>query len=244
MAKKIVKVVTITGADDSVQPNELISVAKDFPFVEFGILLSKEQQGIKRFPSRNWLEKLYLLWQKEKFSLSGHLCGSWVRDLCLGKPSFFNEFGYIWEMFKRLQLNFHAKHHPVNSEGFVKIFKQNQHLAETPVIFQMDGVNENIFYSMKEKCGIRVYPLFDASSGCGLLPKEWPKKFGEYCGYAGGLSPENVYKEMYRIVEVASAPIWIDAETLLRSENDTLFDFRKVRRFLDAARPWVIDQRS
>jgi len=239
MAKKIVEIVTVTGADDSVQPQELISIVQDFPFVEFGILLSKNQQGNKRFPSRNWLEQLYILWQQEDFALSGHLCGRWVRDLCLGKPSFFKEFGYIWEMFGRFQLNFHAESHPVNSEEFSKILRQ--YFVNKPVIFQMDGVNENIYYSMAGQQDISVYLLFDASGGCRLLPKEWPKQFDRYCGYAGGLSPINVNKELERILEVANGPIWIDAETLLRSENDKLFDLGKVRLFLETAKPWVIN---
>ena len=243
MAKKIVKVVTVTGADDSVRPKELVSIAEDFPFVEFGILLSKKQQGSKRFPSLNWLEELYILWRQKKLTLSGHLCGRWVRDLCLGNPSFFNELGHIWEMFGRLQLNFHAEYHPVNNKKFFKIFRQNQLLAETPIIFQMDGVNEKIFHFFVEgRWGIKAYHLFDTSGGCGLLSREWPKQFGRYCGYAGGLSANNVGKELEKISKVANGPIWIDAETLLRSENDKVFDLQKVRSFLETAKPWVIDK--
>lgn len=237
-AKEIIRVVTVTGADDSIRPEELVSVAKDYSFVEFGILLSKKQQGGKRFPSRDWLEELYILWRQKKLILSGHLCGRWVRDLCAGIPSFFEDFGNIWEMFERLQLNFHAEYHQVNDKNFYGILKEYFFLK--PIIFQMDGMNEKIFYSLKAKWGIQVFPLFDLSGGTGLLPKEWPKQSpNQYYGYAGGLSPTNLQKEMERISEVASGPIWIDAETLLRSENDTVFDLEKVRSFLEIARPWV-----
>ena len=58
MTEKIIRVVTVTGADNSIRPEELVPIAKDYPFVEFGILLSKKQQGGKRFPSRDWLEEL------------------------------------------------------------------------------------------------------------------------------------------------------------------------------------------
>ena len=33
--------VTITGADDSIQPSQLLDLQKEFPFVEWGILLSR-----------------------------------------------------------------------------------------------------------------------------------------------------------------------------------------------------------
>ena len=104
----------------------------------------------------------------------------------------------------------------------------------------MDGVNEKIFYSLDAKWGIAAFPLFDQSGGTGLLPGEWPKQPpNQYCGYAGGLSPDNLQQEMEKISKVATGTIWIDAETLLRSENDKVFDLEKVRRFLEAAKPWI-----
>ncbi|OGW72575.1 MAG: hypothetical protein A3J72_03120 [Nitrospirae bacterium RIFCSPHIGHO2_02_FULL_40_19] len=237
-AEKIVRVVTVTGADDSIRPEELISIAKDYPFVEFGILLSKKQQGNKRFPSRNWWEELYILWRKNKLALSGHLCGEWVRKLCLGIPSFFEEFGYTRKMFSRFQLNFHAEHHPVDDKKLSDLIRQYH--CYKPIIFQMDGVNEKIFYSLDARWEITAFPLFDQSGGNGLLPGEWPKQPpNQYCGYAGGLSPDNLQQEMERISKVAPGPIWIDAETLLRSEDDKVFNLEKVRRFLEAAKPWV-----
>jgi len=238
MTEKIIRVVTVTGADNSIRPEELVPIAKDYPFVEFGILLSKKQQGGKRFPSRDWLEELYILWRNEKLALSGHLCGEWVRNLCLGKPSFFEEFGYIWQMFGRFQLNFHAEPHLVNDKKFSELIRQ--YLASKPIIFQMDGRNEKIFFDLDGRWGIQTFPLFDQSGGIGLLPKEWPKQLpNQYCGYAGGLSPDNLQQEMERISKVAPGSIWIDAETLLRSENDQVFNLEKVRRFLEAAKPWV-----
>ena len=41
--------VTMTGADESVDPKALIELSKEFPFVEWGILIGS-QSGM-RFPS-------------------------------------------------------------------------------------------------------------------------------------------------------------------------------------------------
>lgn len=240
MVKKIINRVTVTGADDSIQPKELIQIAKEYPFVEFGILLSKQQQGNKRFPSRNWLNELYIEWRNnKKLALSGHLCGAWVRNLCVGMPNFFQEFGCTWKMFDRFQLNFHAEPH-VASEGFSEVLRE--YMGSRQIIFQMDGVNEKIFSAIENRWGIYAYPLFDTSGGVGVLPKAWPKQY-TYCGYAGGLSPDNLQQELEKIAQVADGPIWIDAETHLRSQDDMLFDQVKVRRFLEVAKPWVIDQK-
>ncbi len=50
--------VTLTGADDSVRPAELVEISQQYPLVEWGILFSKSQQGTARFPHsigyRNW----------------------------------------------------------------------------------------------------------------------------------------------------------------------------------------------
>lgn len=239
MAREMIKVVTVTGADDSIDPGDLVSLAKEFPFAEFGILLSKKQQGGKRFSSKDWLEELYCLWYKGKLALSGHICGSWVRDLCVGKPTFFDEFGYIWCMFERIQLNFYAQHHPFDARMLAGLIRQ--YFGDRPIIFQMDGVNEKVFSAMYDgRSGVVAQPLFDSSGGTGSSPKKWPRQLvNEYCGYAGGLSPDNLEEEMEKISDVASGPIWIDAETLLRSEDDMVFDLGKVRRFLEAAKPWV-----
>ncbi|MDO8469541.1 MAG: hypothetical protein Q7S84_00790 [bacterium] len=244
MKQEIVKTVTVTGADDSIRPQELIPIAEDFPFVEFGILLSKRRTGSTRFPSEDWLRELYLVWYERKsqgkaFRLSGHLCGSWVRKLCQGESDFFDEFGYTWAMFDRFQLNFHREPHRIDEKKFSSILRQ--HLPDKQIIFQMDGNsnNEAIFYEMESRSGFTALPLFDASGGAGVLPKRWPEYIG-YAGYAGGLSPDNVGEELEKISKVARGHIWIDTETRVRSNHDATFDLQKVSQFLEVSRPWVI----
>jgi len=255
MPRGFVEKVTVTGADDSIRPEELIPIAKEFPFVEFGILLSKKQTGAKRFPSLKWLQELnsnvwcqYPLWLKNRrMNLAGHLCGRWVRDLCLGNTDFLRQFGFNWGMFDRLQFNFHAEPHEVDYEKFALALQRGLRsvlAGRQSFIFQMDRVNDEMFHRLKnqEDRGVFVSPLFDASGGAGILPRQWPRQIsGRYCGYAGGLGPENVQQELERISKVATGLIWIDAETRLRSENDMVFDLEKVRLFLEASKPWVVD---
>ena len=52
--------VTITGADDSVRVEDLLEINERFPFVEFGILVSKRTggQAVPRFPSAEWMKGL------------------------------------------------------------------------------------------------------------------------------------------------------------------------------------------
>ena len=88
---------------------------------------------------------------------------------------------------------------------------------------------------------IFAVPLFDLSGGAGILPESWPKAKGEYCGYAGGLSPENLEEQLEKIKCVVDEDqkIWIDVETHVRSSDDKQFDLDKVRKFLEISKRYV-----
>ena len=82
--------------------------------------------------------------------------------------------------------------------------------------------------------GVNCSTLFDLSHGAGVLPEQWPKPLpGIRCGYAGGLSPDNIKEQLTLIsAAVGDTPIWIDMETHVRSNNDRLFDLGKVEQVL------------
>ncbi len=238
MIKQIIDRVTVTGADDSIiNPWRLVEIAEEYPFVEFGILLSKKQEGYKRFPSLSWLKRFVNIAKMQHLKLSGHLCGLWLRDLCLGGSMFFKEREAIAPTFDRIQFNFHAEPHRVNMDKFLRVLRRYEHRE---FIFQIDGVNEEHFFNSRG-FGLDVVPLFDSSGGAGILPDKWPEAIGCYCGYAGGLSSENLPEQLEKIAEAAGdMPIWIDAERHLRSPDDKQFNLDKVRDFLEVAIPWVI----
>jgi len=234
--------VTVTGADDSVTPEDLIGLSVRFPFVEWGILLSKNNEGSFRFPTRIWIENLVnqinqLSFHKPK--LSGHICGRWVRDICEGQWTIATEVSHLLHAFQRLQLNFHAQVHSLNKRKFFYGSMEFLDKYNSELIFQMDDVNNALLYEAKE-LGIVPSPLFDLSGGAGILPSYWPAAKEFYTGYAGGLSPDNVTEQIEKIKLVApNSRIWIDVERRVRSEDDSRFDLDKVYRFLEAAEPFV-----
>jgi len=229
--------VTVTGADDSVDPRELIDIQKQYPFAEFGILLSSSNEGRSRFPSQGWMKHLIQTTRQDKLNLSGHLCGRWVRDLCAGKWTFIEDRPEWVDLFKRLQLNFHAITHKIVPDAFQEALAL---LPNMEYIFQFDDINNSVI-SNGPAAGVSAVPLFDVSGGAGTLPSNWPKPLpGITCGYAGGLSPENLQGQLDKIEQVAgNQDIWIDAETLLRSPNDRQFDLSRVKAFLEMAKPYT-----
>ena len=238
--KKFISKVTVTGADDSVSPNSLSDLAEAFPFVEFGILLSKNSMGSNRFPSEYWLRNLVETCLGRQLNFSGHICGSWVREALMGNwPDFSKLHINFQKLFQRWQLNTHARPHRYNLIRLHDLI-QSLEICHQSVIFQYDNKNTEMIETLtglQENTSI----LFDLSHGSGVLPNEWPKPLDIPCGYAGGLSAENLKQQLEIISEiVGDKTIWIDAETHLRSSNDTVFSISKVIRFLETAAPWVI----
>jgi len=245
--------VTITGADDSIEPAYLLELSAEFPWVEWGILISESRTGSPRFPSAGWRSRLQSLCAKTGVMLSAHLCGFWVRQLLLGvnllPPS-------TLDRYQRVQLNFHAENTKCNPAKFAATLEAIQTRREW--IFQIDGNGGNCHLENLggESDIIDAVALFDISGGAGILPREWPAPqylhidpgpHGEgvesyrYHGYAGGLGPDNLAEQIPLIAKASKGcRFWIDMETRVRSEDDRQFDLAKVRRCLEIAAPFIL----
>lgn len=220
--------VTITGADDSVDPWQLQDLSAEFPFVEWGILFSMDQVGRPRFPTLDWVRSLPDS-GTGGMRYSAHLCGRYVRDVVLNANfSWLDDASIPSNLFDRVQLNFHGQFH-----------RQNVDLAELidgvdmQFILQCDGPNDRAVRDLCYRTELSV-PLFDTSGGAGLLPAAWPVAWPDrYCGYAGGLSPENVLANLNLIEAKTTQLYWIDMERRVRTDDDSALDLTKVRSVLE-----------
>lgn len=224
-----IQLVTLTGADDSVEPSELYDLSATFPWVEWGVLYS-EKCGRPRFPSDRWLTKLAAVkyFVGPEMKLAGHLCGYYV-ELVLD----FNGAEGADPFVDRVQLN-------LSRARLRKVLQTELPRFSRPFIL---GGNYKGVENFDSKEG-RFLPLFDASGGKGKLEKNWPKPFMQdgrpiLCGYAGGLGPDNLADELKKIEDaVGDATIWIDMESSLRT--DDRFDLKKCEAVLRTAEPWVV----
>jgi len=73
--------VTFTGADDSVDPWDLVKLSQKYPFIEWGILMSTTSAGSPRFPSTEWQDELANVARKYPLNLSAHICGKLLRSI-------------------------------------------------------------------------------------------------------------------------------------------------------------------
>lgn len=247
--------VTITGADDSVNPLDLIRLSEEFPFVEWGILASASNSiGMSRYPTLAWIDVFREAAIANGVRPSMHLCGRWVRLILMGDidPIVFQ----LTNGFARVQLNFKPEKAQCDPDAalaaLLRIRDASFFQSGLQFIFQMDEYgNDHLNDICLEYVNVygepsNMFGLFDMSGGKGIMPAEWPQpiykadEVYDYHGYAGGLGPDNLAEQIPLIGKAAGdCRIWIDMETKVRSGNDLRFDLAKVRRCLEIAAPFV-----
>jgi len=238
--------VTITGADDSVRPVDLVEISVEFPFVEWGILVSGKRYCEPRFPSMPWLWELARFRDAARVQRSMHLCGSYMRGLLVGEDKLDAAAHALLEFCRRVQLNFHGESQVWRAGDMAGLLNSDPWWTKF-VICQFDGHDgRRILEALRDEGLYAVFPLFDVSHGAGVLPEKWPEAiYLDYRdhhslhGYAGGLGPDNLDREIPRILEAAkNAPVWIDMETRVRSP-DGHFDIETVKRCLQVCGQYI-----
>ncbi len=226
--------VTISGADDKVPHEALIDLSAEFPFVEWGLLLSRTRQGSPRYPSANWLLRFKA---DEHCAISHHLCGAMAREAMSGKhptrltPELaeVRDFGHRAQ---RAQLN-----------GFSDYVLPGLLIAERldmQIILQCSTLQAVERAEKFAEVHSNVTALWDKSGGTGKLMDSWPLPLGELrIGYAGGIDEHSVVDLLKKLTGNREPhDFWIDLESGARTTKDE-FDLGKVRRVLELASAFV-----
>ncbi len=225
---------TFTGADDAVDPGELARLSAQAPLIEWGLLLSAEDQGRPRFPSRQW--RAEFLRAAPRARRAAHVCGpGLLRGTAMPHPS---------ERCQRMQLNFSADDLEADTvQRWVDVWQRGGDGSPSVWITQHNAANAHLHErfvrpdGVQAKAGPRHAVLFDASGGRGRMPGHWPWALaGRDCGYAGGLGPETIDLQLPLIAAAAGDvwPTWIDMEGALRV--DDRFDLDRVRSVVESLR--------
>lgn len=210
--------VTFTGVDDKTNIEDLVYLTNKYPFVEFGVLVSKNNSNsgeVNRYPNLTILKRL----KNKGLNLSCHICGSIARQIV--QKNDWSELekllGKDIEIFNRFQLNV-----------------SNIHNFSQQISFRED---KDFIIQLKEDTSLydcykdfpNVLGFQDNSGGLGKFEDNW-KDSDRYFGYAGGLSAENVEKVIEDLLIVNNADFWIDMESSVRT-NDW-FDTKKCEEVL------------
>jgi hypothetical protein len=200
--------VTFSGVDESVHPAQLLEIRSHYFPVEWGICLAKDREKQPRFPGIDWIKGL-----PPASNLSAHLYGSLAQDFLAGDDTdLIARYGEILPLFRRIQISCEAE--KIDSKGWSAIadkYKDKKLTIEVPVENPNPAVLET-----KLEASI----LFNR----GQSNAQWPKapKGANGCGYAGGLSPENLSKQLSLLMSAArqAGYWWIDVNSSLRVIKD------------------------
>lgn len=232
--------VTVTGADDEVDPRELVALTREFPFVEWGILMSISRCGSPRYPTRKWMVGLENVAKDARrtndptvkpMALSAHFCGQVARAALSGS---LHDLPVIEEV-QRIQVNGYVAPSP----GLIR-FAERMPCYE--IILQVRDEGSLQAAANDARAMRSASLLFDPSGGRGLEPFKWPRApAGMRVGYAGGITPGNVRESVQRVYEdtgFLAGDFWIDLESGARDERDR-FDLERVRRLLEYVAPLI-----
>lgn len=211
--------VTFTGVDNQTDLNRLASISKKYPSVEWGVLFSKRNQGnSRRYPSIPFIEALTAVYidVNPPINFSAHICGRYSNDIMennIHDPDLVN---LLRGNFQRTQINIADGETSVtgdlkveNAETFARIIGAKSAIVQCRGNFPKDN---------------RVDWLYDTSGGAGMSPSTWDAKEDEteaYCGYAGGIGPDNVLHVLDRInaSRTINRNYWIDMEGNVRTDE-------------------------
>jgi len=227
--------VTMTGADNATDIDKMVRLSDYFPFVEWGILFSESSAGKPKYPTADWLGELAAIEKKEPlFRLSAHLCGKWSRDFISGGRLVLDEFPDLFDSFQRIQLNFSINRNKVDVLELSRTIRELGH----QYIIQITGDASIALIRSLQCLRLDVVGLHDLSGGKGISQSCWGQPLQPYCGYAGGLGPDNLQDQLGAVSQVAGdVPVWVDMESNIRTDDQ--FDLDKVQTCLEIAERWM-----
>ena len=217
--------VTFTGVDDRTNIDDLVYLTSKYPFVEFGVLVSKNNSNsgtVNRYPNLTILKRL----KNKGLNLSCHICGSIARQIV--KKNDWSELekllGKDIEIFNRFQLNVSNIH---------KFSKEISFREDKEFIIQLkEDTSLYDYYKVLPN----VFGFQDNSGGLGKFEDNWMDS-DRYFGYAGGLSAENVEGVIEDLLVVNNADFWIDMESSVRT--DDWFNTKKCEEVLKICNKFI-----
>lgn len=231
--------VTITGIDDSVDRNDLYNLSDEYSFVEWGMLYYEEKMNRPRFPSWYWMTQF--IHHKPKYvKCSAHLCGKHITETFLNCDKWNKTYSEFISDFNRIQLNLRTDNTPSQFNHVSNAINYlNKLHPDIQIITQYREDNAYLIDDLTTKFLQGRLPklnfLYDESGGNGVETWNYwmhPVDYA-YCGYAGGISPDNIDNVMSKLFDIVpeDTHIWIDMESGVRTEDQ--FDLEKVEYILD-----------
>ena len=208
--------VTFAGVDETADLEKLKEIGSHYFTVEWGLWLAVEHQGrVAGFPSVEWICKL-----APGLNLAAQLRGKSATDFLRGNDAeLMAYYGEAWSLFRRIQINSTDRIDQVDLSGLARLIEKN---PEKEMILRVRDRNLEVADALVT-AGISCSTLFDESELQEPAQKKWPKGIKRFsgCGYAGGLGPDNIYKQLSPILNAAQSAErwWVEIDSGLRTKQ-------------------------
>jgi hypothetical protein len=173
-----IRLCTFTGADDAVDPVDLASLSRSYPFVEWAVSYDPSRAGQARYPSAAWVSGFLETCGSAHKAM--HLSGAGLSEFVAGNTAVLE---YV-QNFQRVELNLDYE----MDRTVENIFALIEQLKKFPAKEFILGLNHDTKHLLPRFADVNLSVLFDSSGGTGKKPEIWPKPLKGYeCGYAGGI---------------------------------------------------------
>ena len=221
--------VTFSGVDETADVERLKELRSHYFTVEWGLRLAVERQArTVGCPGVDWICKL-----PPELNLSAQLWGKSASDFLQGSDAeLLTKYGEVWSLFRRIQINSTNGIDQVDLPGLTQLIAKN---ADKQIIFRVRDRNLQVADALVAH-GISCSTLFDESEVQEPAQKKWPKGLKRFagCGYAGGLGPENIYKQLTPILNAAQSAErwWVEIDSCLRikEQDQDVFSLANCKR--------------
>jgi len=246
MIKVEIGKISCCGANELLNQSDIISFLKRNPKAEIGIGVSEEKGGFGT-PRFDFVKNLFS--QLENGAIALHINGEWSNQIAnLGEmPKELNDLIKLSPKKFRMQINFVGSGfaNSDNADNLAKLVEKYFGKVKFIIPYgekSSDFVN-NLFLKTRN-----FDVLYDSSFGTGKAADSYPSKFAGKLvqGYAGGLSPENICEKLDNIEKIQNikTPIWIDAESKLRKDDQNTLALEKSQKFVDSVLAWQEKRRN
>lgn len=211
-----IKYCTFTGVDKLTDISRVIDMSKKYSFIEWAILYSPTKyHSSERYPYPEFILKFLETTALNNINIAIHFCGSSIDNIIKENDYEKELLNVINKLQYRVQLNFNQKIQNIDLDRLLKILPLYPNIQ---FITQHNKSNLTVYKKFSKH--LKKYSvLFDSSGGRGIELSKIPMPFkGIFCGYAGGLGPDNLKNEL-EIISLAAQNnnIWIDMESNIRN---------------------------
>lgn len=165
--------ISITGADDRTDPQQLVALSKRFPFVEWAVLVYPENVGAARNPSDEWRRKFLKLSTTHSLKTALHLCGDDIFRAILDDRLDFDQVSELVG-YGRIQVNLNAREGHFTNDDVYRVYGYLAGLGCSLILQRHAGTEAVISRYLAEHPAAvtvgKVTVLFDTSRGRGFAP--------------------------------------------------------------------------